>query len=104
MALFPTDDRADQPSTALASSLAGLLGRLGVRPAGQHEAVCDVVTDVVTSAGLDADVASLRWGCLVLSAEATAAALLRYQVDVLRDALDARCPGAVSEITIRVKR
>jgi hypothetical protein len=48
--------------------------------------------------------ASLRRGELILEATPQNAALLRYDLDVIADLLNAALPGAISSIRIRSRR
>jgi hypothetical protein len=93
-------DRATRPG--LATAIGGLLGGLGVAPSAGRDAVDDTVASVIAKSGLEVSVVSLRWGCLLLSADAPTAALLRYQLDLLRSELELVSPGTVREIVIRV--
>lgn len=78
-----------------------LTARLGIAPVSARVSVEEAVERVLFDRGLDASVASLRWGVLELHCDAVNARLLRYDNDVVLEAVRAIAPD-VSELKVRV--
>jgi hypothetical protein len=78
-----------------------LTARLGLAPVASREGVEEIVERMLFERGLDADVASIRWGTLELHCDAVTARFLRFDHDVLLSAVQAQAPE-VRELRIRV--
>jgi hypothetical protein len=75
---------------------------LGVETASRRSTAEDIVTDELARLGHDAQVVSLRFKTLTLSAGPQTAAFLRYDLGRLRSRLDSELPGVVSDIKVQV--
>lgn len=84
--------------------LAGLLAGLGVTSTQRRDTVEDQVLARLAERGMTAQVASLRYGTLVLTADPQTAALLRYDTAALLAELNATLQEPVKSVQVRVSR
>jgi hypothetical protein len=78
-----------------------LTARLGIAPVAARVSVEEAVERVLFERGLEATVASLRWGVLELHCDAVNARLLRFDNDVVLSAVRAIAPD-ITELKVRV--
>jgi hypothetical protein len=82
-----------------------ITSRLGVAPVNARESVEDAVARVLFEQGLDATVASVRWGVVEISCDAQNARLLRFDTDKVLSAVQAVSPDVRElRITVQVQR
>ncbi len=82
-------------------AMSRITARLGVANVGERESVEDVVGRVLFEQGLEATVASVRWGVVELQCDAQNARLLRFDTDRVLNAVRA-VASDVRELRITV--
>jgi len=87
---------------ALDQEITKLLGSFGVVADDARDTVVDALQQVLDAAGLDARVASVRWGRAVVEAGPTVVAKLRYHLDQLVDCATEASGGDVTHVQLRV--
>ena len=95
-------EAGDGPEANVDSLVSSVLSRFGV--ACDHDVVLDTVDAALAQRGHHVQVVSLRHGELVLEAPASAARLLLWDLDPVRDELAAKTDGVVSSVKVRVAR
>jgi hypothetical protein len=89
--------------TPVSDSLATLLGTFGLAPGAARQGVEEAAAAFFTERGIEAEVRSLRWGVLTVSATPPQAALVTFEYDQLIAALDASHPGCVSHVSVHTE-
>ena len=99
-----SDTPIDDSQTAVAAALNGFLSRLGIKNHDTRDQLDSFIHESLTAVHLTAEVTRIRFGELTLTATPQNAALLRYHVDPLLDALAEKFPGEITAIKIRSQR
>lgn len=103
-------DREDSAPTreplpsGFSNSAAALLDSLGLGDPDERDGVVAQVTASLDELGLDAAVASFRYGMLTIDTDPATARLLRLQTQRLLAALTETHPGEVTGLVVRVRR
>lgn len=84
-------------------AMSRLTARLGVADVTERQGIEDAVARVLFERGLDATVASVRWGTLELHCDAHTAQLLKFDRDVVLQAVHAVAPE-VRDLRVTVVR
>lgn len=91
-------------TTTAGHAIAGLLTGLGIHSVDARDTLEHLVLSEVSALGLEATVADIRGGRVLLEADPVNAALLHSQLDTLIGALAMFSGGEITTVLIRVPR
>lgn len=103
-ASLPSAARDDSrlSGNVMSGGLGALLASFGVVAAPERDEVADAVEQELAARGHCARVTKLRFSTLYLEAGPQEASLLRFDVEMILEALAVRVPGQVERIVVRV--
>lgn len=95
---------AEMQPKAINNVISSILGQFGVATSQVHDTAFGIVQQVFEGFGIDATPVSLRWGKLVVEADAPTAMLVEYATDDVLAELQNRCGDEITSVRVQVRR